>query len=152
MTSKLRTACCLLVAACALVGCKPISAAEDGAVPRSRYQGIGIYTPRDAWTRLTANQQAKDTPAAKPIDDQAIIVVVDSMTGEVRACGDLTGYCIGMNPWKSPLATAQVAPVNLTEHVKPSAAEPVPISEPERREVHHGVASVLAGSSTPGSQ
>ena len=27
------------------------------------------------------------------------IVVVDSQTGEIRQCGNLSGHCIGMNPW-----------------------------------------------------
>jgi len=59
------------------------------------------------------------TAAARTIDDQAIIVVEDSDTGEVRACGDLTGYCISMNPWKGELAGAQLVPIRLTEHVSP---------------------------------
>jgi hypothetical protein len=64
-----------------------------------------------------------DAAAARPIDDQAIIVVTDSATGEVRACGDLTGYCIGMNPWKSALVGAQIAPIKMTSHV-PASDEP----------------------------
>jgi hypothetical protein len=128
MNIELRLACCLAVAALGLAACKPIKAAEDslGGHARGRYQGIGIYTPQEAWTKLAATQQAKDTSAARPIDDQAIIVVVDSVTGEVRACGDLTGYCIGMNPWKSALVAAQVAPINLTEHAKPPASPDTP--------------------------
>lgn len=61
-----------------------------------------------------------DEAAAKPVDDQAIIVVTDSASGEVRACGDLTGYCIGMNPWKSELVTSQLTPIRMTAHVRPS--------------------------------
>ena len=64
--------------------------------------------------------EQKDPRAAKTIDDQAVFVVVDSATGEIRACGDLTGYCIGMNPWKKPLTAAQQVPILLTEHVKPA--------------------------------
>jgi len=74
---------------------------------------------------MVAAQQTEPSPAAKTIDDQAIIVVVDSDTGDVRACGDLTGYCIGMNPWKKALATPQIAPINLIQHVRP----PPPASE-----------------------
>jgi hypothetical protein len=82
-----------------------------------------------------AAQQAKETPAARTVDDQAIIVTTDSVTGEVRACGDLTGYCIGMNPWKTPLAASQIAPINLTEHEKPlrgmaESAAPEPAAPP----------------------
>jgi hypothetical protein len=58
----------------------------------------------------------KGRPTARQIDDQAIIVVEDSRTGEVRACGDLTGYCVGMNPWTLPLSAARHAPVAMSEH------------------------------------
>src|SRR5579862_10069527 len=110
-----------LAAALALTACKkPMPAAEwfGGQQDRhGRYEGVGLYSPSQQWTRVVANQQPKDTPAAKPIDDQVLIVVEDSVTGEVRACGDLTGYCIGMNPWKK--AVGQTVPVNLTQHVPP---------------------------------
>lgn len=68
---------------------------------------------------MVAANTPKETPAARTIDDQAIIVVIDSDTGEIRGCGDLSGYCIGMNPWSKALTAAQIAPINLTEHVRP---------------------------------
>jgi hypothetical protein len=68
---------------------------------------------------MVAAQQLADDARAHPIDDQIVIVVADSQTGELRACGDLTGYCIGMNPWAKPLAASQIAPIVLTEHVVP---------------------------------
>ena len=83
-----------------------------------RYVGVGIYGPGRQWTRMVAAQQPVGETAARPIDDQAIIVMSDTDTGELRACGDLTGYCIGMNPWKRPLTPAQIAPIELTTHVK----------------------------------
>lgn len=124
MREMMKTVGLVVIAATCLAGCKKGGAAwlgpehEQG---RRRYAGIGIYSPAQPWTRMVAAQQAKATPAAQTIDDQAIIVVQDSVTGEVRACGDLTGYCIGMNPWKTPLAAAQLAPINLTEHAKQPA-------------------------------
>ena len=84
-----------------------------------RYVGIGIYHPEEPWTRMVGADAPKVTPAARTIDDQAIIVVEDSDTGEIRACGDLTGFCIGMNPWKTALASSQIAPINLTQHEPP---------------------------------
>jgi hypothetical protein len=80
--------------------------------------------PGQPWTKLVA-AQATNGAAARTADDQAIIVVTDSDTGEVRACGDLSGYCVGMNPWKSALPASQLAPVNLTEHTlaQPANAE-----------------------------
>ena len=145
MRTKLWTC---LGAAIVLAGCKPMSAAAPEVVGHGRYAGIGIYTPGEPWRRVVATQQAKDTPAARPIDDQAIIVVVDSVSGEVRACGDLTGYCVGMNPWKTPLAASQIAPINLTEHVR--AAQPVEASPSASPRI---VAKPLApADSTPASQ
>ena len=104
----------------ALGGCNPIAVtSEDQANHHGRYSGVGIYGPSRQWTKLVATQQAKDPQVAQPIDDQVIIVVQDTATGEVRACGDLTGYCIGMNPWKTALVSSQIAPLKLTEHRKP---------------------------------
>jgi hypothetical protein len=89
---------------------------------RGRYAGVGIYAPGAAWVRLVQDQQPRPASAAKLADDEAIIVVTDSKTGELRACGDLSGYCVGMNPWQAGLAKAQVAPVNLIPQENASAA------------------------------
>ncbi len=102
-----------------LSGCN--RAIDSGKVDRGRYTGIGIYNPGRLWTKMISAEPPSDPQAAQRIDDQVVIVVQDSITGEVRACGDLTGYCIGMNPWKSDLASSQVAPVKLTEHWMPEA-------------------------------
>ena len=103
-----------------LCGCRPAASADaEGAAPAGRYLGIGIYGPNTQWTKMVGADDPK-APAsgAQTIDDQAIIVVQDSRTGEIRACGDMTGYCIGVNPWKKPLAPSQMVPINLSEHVK----------------------------------
>jgi hypothetical protein len=146
----------ICIAAVALAGCKPAPAADlGGSSQRGRYAGIGIYSPETPWTRMVATQQAKETPAAKPIDDQAIIVVQDTVTGEVRACGDLTGYCIGMNPWKTPLASSQVAPINLTEHVKPPEpvdVKAVVITARPKRTAGPPASAAAASSAPPASQ
>jgi len=107
----------LLMAGCRGSVSNPWAFGELGR--HGRYVGVGIYGPGRQWTRMVAAQQAGDNSAARPIDDQAIIVMSDTDTGELRACGDLTGYCIGMNPWQRPLASSQVAPIELTSHVKP---------------------------------
>jgi hypothetical protein len=115
----------ITIASMCLCACsKP--AVSQGANRHGRYVGIGIYRPGSPWTKMVATATASDSPAAKPIDDQAIIVVTDSDTGEIRACGDLTGYCIGMNPWNKALVPAQTAPINLSEHEKPARSEPGP--------------------------
>jgi hypothetical protein len=116
------------LAALALGGCKknPASDAWLGLSSdqgHGRFAGIGIYSPGAGWTKMVAGQPASDGPAAQLADDDAVIVVVDSRTGEVRGCGNMTGYCIGMNPWKGPLPPGQVAPVPLTTHSKAAGAE-----------------------------
>ncbi len=128
----------LLVAGLALSSCnKPAGADDDQASPHGHghYSGVGLYGPSKQWTRFISNQQTKDPRAAQPIDDQIIIVVQDTATGEVRACGDLTGYCIGMNPWRTALVSAQIAPIKLTEHVAPDPPD-TPTAASTRRPRH----------------
>jgi len=112
-----------LALAAALAGCgKKADTAAGLAGPFSspekpgRYLGVGIYTPAQPWSRLVQAQQEPAAGDARLGDDQAIIVVMDSRTGEVRACGDLTGYCIGMNPWATPLVESRRTPVTLSGH------------------------------------
>ena len=113
------------VAAAALLGgCKKPSPILAELGHHGRYVGVGIYAPSTPWTKLVTAGSPASPSAAKLADDQAIIVVVDSDTGEVRACGDLSGYCVGMNPWRAGLAKAQTAPVDLTEHARATADEP----------------------------
>ena len=112
-----------LAALLVLGGCKPAADTNwwGGSAPEThgRYVGVGIYGPGKQWTRLVATQHQADDAVARPIDDQVILVVADSATGEIRACGDLTGYCIGMNPWTRPLLGPETSPIKLTSHVLP---------------------------------
>lgn len=105
----------LLLTAC-LAGCGAIP--DQGASPpaQGRYNGIGLYSAGDMWQRLVADGLPRDSTAATLRDDEVVIVVVDSRTGEVRQCGNITGYCIGSNPWARPLGRAQALPINVTEH------------------------------------
>ena len=101
-----------------LAGCgRPSGQASER---HGRYVGVGIYTPGDLWSKMVAADgaavAAAPTPAAKTTDDEQVIVVVDSDTGEIRQCGNLSGYCVGMNPWTKALTAAQTAPVRLTAH------------------------------------
>jgi hypothetical protein len=73
----------------------------------------------------------KTASAATTADDEHVIVVVDSQTGEVRECGDYTGVCVNMNPWTKAISAPQSAPVTLTKHladVAPVQEEPTPLS------------------------
>ncbi|MEO6040308.1 MAG: hypothetical protein ABIP41_00215 [Croceibacterium sp.] len=62
---------------------------------------------------------APSDPAAATIaDDEHVIVVVDSITGEVRQCGDHSGYCVAMKPW-----SGGSSPAMLSKHAADLAAE-----------------------------
>jgi hypothetical protein len=78
------------------------------------YVGVGIYTPSLAWQRLVEASAQPNAALARKVDDQVVIVVQNSRNGDIRACGDMTGYCVGMNPWARP--PSQLTPVSLTDH------------------------------------
>ncbi len=119
------------IAILALAGCRKLAEPfGQPAATHGRYAGIGIYGPGQSWTKMVAAQQAKETPSAQTKDDDAIIVVVDSLTGEVRGCGNMTGFCVGMNPWKTQLVAGQMAPVQLTEHVNSAKETLAPTAAP----------------------
>jgi len=107
----------LTLAALQVSACKKhLDFDSDGPASHGRFVGVGIYTPGAPWSQMTRAQQPADASAAQLSDDQAIIVVTDSSTGEVRACGDLSGYCVAMNPWRGALANEQLSPVRLAAH------------------------------------
>ena len=58
----------------------------------------------------------KDPGAAKPEDDDVLIVVVDSDTGEVRECGNYSGRCVSMNPWTKAVGPQLRMPVRVDAH------------------------------------
>ena len=113
------------IAALSLGGCQkkaesPAEAAGTLHAPhgKGRYIGVGIYSPSRMWAQIVvADADApKDPAAALPVEDNEIIVVLDSNTGDLRQCGNLSGACIVMNPWAKPLAASHVAPVLLGKH------------------------------------
>jgi hypothetical protein len=77
-----------------------------------RYEGVGVYDASLGWQRTVGQARPKDAHAALK-DDDHVIVVVDTATGEVRQCGDHSGYCVAMNPWGRTLTPAQQLPVEL---------------------------------------
>jgi ABC-type amino acid transport substrate-binding protein len=139
------------LAAAGLAGCQPknnaamdeaaaVSSVEspfEFAKPTGRYGGLGVYPAGQGWARVAVSGQPADPAAAKTADDEHVIVVVDSKTGEVRQCGDLSGYCIAMNPWSRKLGSTQAEPVPLK-----AASSSVPASDAAPAEsapapVHH---------------
>ncbi|MGA0604415.1 hypothetical protein ACO2Q0_00305 [Phenylobacterium sp. VNQ135] len=81
------------------------------------------------WKQL-AGATPKEAAAARIADDSYVIVAIDSRTGELRQCGNLSGHCIGMNPWSTALTQAQLAPASLAKHAEQLDAEAVSEANP----------------------
>ena len=106
----------LLTVLAALSACKQ---ADDafGISKRSQghYTGIGIYNAGVLWGKMVLRPEAKDLKKAQIQDDEHIIVVMDTHTGEVRQCGDHSAYCVTMAPWAAGRAILSL-PANLSAH------------------------------------
>jgi hypothetical protein len=92
---------------CGVGGSGPVAHRQAG-----RYSGIGTYYAGAMWQRMAADAP-RDPQAATLRDDEQVIVTVDSHTGEVRQCGNLSGQCIRSNPW-----SGAPQPVRVTEHAE----------------------------------
>jgi hypothetical protein len=118
----------------ALAGCSKTESsnvmddAGTGPGRESRYVGIGIYSPDDLWTQQIDNaaeagngtnttDEALNRQMAVLDDDSQIIAVIDSKTGEIRQCGNMSGRCTTTNPW------GKAAPVLLKKHAADLRAE-----------------------------
>jgi hypothetical protein len=112
-----------LLAACALLGgcnaSQPVAGSQEA--PRGRYTGVGLYAADSGWARIEAGEASTDK-GAKPSEDTIVIVVVDTNSGEVRQCGNLSGRCVAMNPWTKNPGKAGTAPLVLREQVSNEAA------------------------------
>lgn len=115
---KASTCTTLLVAATALTGCDAMQASGGGGhdSSRGRYTGIGIYSADPMWAKIAVDDKPANAASATPGDDTTVIVVVDTNTGEVRQCGNLSGRCVAMNPWSRAIGKSGSAPLPLTEH------------------------------------
>lgn len=121
----------------AVAGCGK-SRSDTATTHHGRYVGIGIYPTGDLWQRMiTAGPPANAlSQAARLSDDEQVIVVVDSDTGEIRQCGNFSGYCVGANPWTKALVGQQQQPVALSAHnlklppIEPAPAQPEPDGKP----------------------
>jgi len=117
-----------LLLAISLAGCG--EAPEIAGGPHGgRYIGIGIYAPGPLWSALASVARPADEAAATLRDDDHVIVTVDSRTGEIRQCGNLSGHCIRMNPW-----SGAATPVRLNEHHDDVQARERQAMSPEARE------------------
>lgn len=113
----------IVLSAALLAGCNQ-SQTADSMQARSpgRYSGIGTFEPGRLWQEMTGAPAPQDRKAATLADDEHIIVVLDSHTGEVRQCGNHSGICVAMNPW-SGKAAPLAAPTKLTKHAADLDAE-----------------------------
>lgn len=92
-----------------------------------RYLELGTFAAGQLWSQMkVAAPTAPD--AATVADDEHVIVVVDSRTGEVRQCGDLSGFCVRSNPWTK--SDVPQAPVALAKHAADLAREAESAVEP----------------------
>jgi len=116
-----RSALLLLAAMLALSGCKKMEAVTEGHSHGSgRYAGIGLYSPNRLWEKLTIKEEPGNTSAANLADDDMIVVTVDTKTGEIRQCGNLSGRCLASNPWKG---TGLPLPANVSIHAAELSAQ-----------------------------
>lgn len=104
-----------------LSGCNRASDLDStGPKSQGRFAGIGVFDVGRLWAEMTVSDAKADPAAAKIGDDEHIIVVLDSHTGEVRQCGDHSGYCVAMNPWAG---SQIVLPAKMLKHASDLAAE-----------------------------
>lgn len=108
---------CLAVTGCQKKGEAP-AANMFGSSPRGRYLGVAVYSPGPMWEQVARAGAPSDAAAATLKDDEQVIVVVDSATGELRQCGNLSGFCIAMNPWSKSVAPTGGAPTSLLKHAQ----------------------------------
>jgi len=103
-----------------LGGCGARVAGADGSASHGgRYEGIGVYDAGRGWQHMAGEEKRGDARATFGKDEH-VIVTVDTNSGEVRQCGDHSGFCVSMNPWTRALGPTQQLPVALT----PEAEEP----------------------------
>ena len=120
----------VVVMACLLASC---GKAEDPFAPdtgaQGRYAGIGTFETGRMWSQTAGVTEPTDPAAARLADDEHVIVVVDTHTGEVRQCGDHSGVCVAMNPWAGKGA-GLAAPVLLKKHAAELEAEAGQMTKP----------------------
>jgi hypothetical protein len=107
----------VLLVGCALAGCGQQTSVSGPGPSKSpgRYSGIGTYPTGRLWQQAAEAADPSDAAIAKLGDDENVIVVIDSHTGEVRQCGDHSGFCVTMNPWAAQGGRTS-APVKLHKH------------------------------------
>lgn len=115
----MRTFLGVIATAVVVAACTPSPGSKSGSGD-GRYAGIGVFDAGRLWARMVQENPPNEPEKARIADDEHVIVVVDTRTGEVRQCGDLSGYCVSMNPWSG---AKPPAPVKLSKHAAELDAE-----------------------------
>ena len=120
----MRSGAIIGLVACGLIGGCGSEPEMTGPAAKSqgRFTGIGIYNTDRLWPEVVGSSAKPDAATANLSDDSQIIVVVDGRTGEVRQCGNYSGYCVTMSPWSSG-RVLEIAPAKLKRHAIDLAAE-----------------------------
>ncbi len=121
----LAAALCVALAGCQRMEETPASRFGGGA-HKGRYFGLGLYGAGRMWAQLErpADPRAPSRPLAATLkDDEVVLVMMDSATGEVRQCGNLSGYCVRSDPWAVEAPAAPAAPAALAKHAEQLDAE-----------------------------
>lgn len=113
----------ILAISCLLSACGDAAeVAPSTSKPSGRYAGIGTYDTGRLWAEMEGSEASSEPKLARLQDDEHVIVVIDSHTGEVRQCGDYSGFCVTMTPWTGQGSRTE-APVRLRKHAADLAAE-----------------------------
>lgn len=129
LTAAIAAVLVLPLMACSKKEEAPAAAASGLFGQRGRYVAVGVYSPGPLWEHLAPSAQVpgktagSDPADANLQDDDEVLVVMDGATGELRQCGNLSGHCIGFNPWALPLGAEQTAPTALLKHAAELRAE-----------------------------
>ncbi|QYE33525.1 hypothetical protein KZX46_01815 (plasmid) [Polymorphobacter sp. PAMC 29334] len=111
-----------VTAATFLAGCGKQEPSSGPPRNSGRFTGIGVFDAGRLWAKMNIARAKPDAADAGIEDDEHVIVVLDSHTGEVRQCGDHSGYCVEMNPWSGTKGQGML-PAKLTKHASDFAVE-----------------------------
>jgi hypothetical protein len=121
---KLKLIGVAVLVAAGLVGCKEPAQPVAQVAHHGRFAGVGIYNAGAVWAKMVVAAPPTNAVTAQTGDDDQVIVVVDSDTGEIRQCGNYSGYCIGLNPWSKALMAPQTAPVAMARPTEQTGGQP----------------------------
>lgn len=90
------------LAVLALGGCQQGAAPVDGHAGTTRFAGVGVFEAGPGWHHIATAPAPGDPAQAKIADDEHVIVTIDGRSGEIRQCGDHSGYCVAIKAWARP--------------------------------------------------